>query len=121
MKYGVKGIYTRSVGEGENNYYEECVFSVKATSFDEACEKAEKYAAKTLGEYRNPSGILVKVEKFEVLDCFLAFDEEEDVQEIYSAFIKNSSSLNEKDFYAIITERCSAENLYDLRFSEFNS
>ena len=43
MIYGVKVIHTYMVGEDDQRFYEELILRVKAQSFDEAYEKAEKY------------------------------------------------------------------------------
>lgn len=120
MKYGVKVIYTYSVGENSRKYYEESILSVTAESFEEAYEKAEGYAKENSDEHINPHGELVKTEKIEMLDCFLAGDKENDVQEIYSSINNNKTSLNEEEFYDAITTQCSTEELYDLRYEEFN-
>ena len=120
MKYGVKVIYTYTVGNNYKKYYEEQILSVNAGSFEEAYEKAEKYAAGYNDAYTNPRGDRVKTEKIEVLDCFLALEEEADVQEIYSSFMKNKTSLTENEFYDAITNQCNAKELYNLRYQEFN-
>ncbi len=120
MKYGVKVIYTYSVGEDCRKFYEEQILSVNAESFDEAYEKAEQYTAEYDTEHTNPKGELVKTEKVEFVDCFLAFDEEGDVQEIYSSTTKNKTSLTDEQFYIAISNECTNEELYDLRYGEFN-
>ncbi|MBQ9134047.1 MAG: DUF4288 domain-containing protein [Clostridia bacterium] len=120
MKYGVKVICTYSVGENCRKYYEQSVLSVNADSFDEAYKKAEKYVNKNCDEHTNPNGECVKTEKVEFLDCFLAMDEEEDVQEIYAAYTKNKTPLKEEEFYNVITDQCHPDELYDLRYAEFN-
>ena len=120
MKYGVKVIYTYSVGEDCRKFYEEQILSVNAESFDEAYEKAEQYSAEYDTEHINPKGELVKTEKVEFVDCFLAFDEEGDVQEIYSSITKNKTSLTDEQFYIAINNQCTKEEVYDLRYEEFN-
>ena len=42
------------------------------------------------------------------------------MQEIYSVTLKNKFSLSEEDFYEAITNQCDAEEMYDLRYDEFN-
>ena len=120
MKYGVKVIYTYSVGKDCRKFYEEQILSVNAESFDEAYEKAEQYTAEYDTEYTNPNGELVKKEKVEFVDCFLAFDEEGDVQEIYSSTTKNKTSLTDEQFYIAISNQCTNEELYGLRYEDFN-
>ena len=46
--------------------------------------------------------------------------EEDGVQEVYSATFNNKSSLSENDFYKAITAQCDADELFDLRYEEFN-
>ncbi len=120
MKYGVKVIYTYSVGEDCRKFYEEQILSVNAESFDDAYEKAEQYTSEYDTEHTNPKGEMVKTEKVEFVDCFLAFDEEGDVQEIYSSTTQNKTSLTDEQFYIAISNQCTNEELYDLRYEEFN-
>ena len=120
MRYGVKIVYTYTVGKSSRKFYEESVLSINAESFDEAYEKAETYASKGLDEHLNPHGETVKAEKFELIDCFVAMDEEDEVYEIYSAFKNNKTSLEESKFYEALTAQCDVEELYDLRYKEFN-
>ena len=120
MKYGVKVIYTYSVGEDCRKFYEEQILSVNAESFDDAYEKAEQYTSEYDTEHTNPTGEMVKMEKVEFVDCFLAFDEEGDVQEIYSSTTQNKTSLTDEQFYIAISNQCTNEELYDLRYEEFN-
>ena len=120
MKYGVKVILTYSVEPDNRKFYEESIYLVDAETFDDAYEKAEEYTREFDLEYTNPKGQKVKTEKIDFIDCFLAFDEEDGVQEIYSATLKNESSLSDEDFYEAITNQCDAEEMYDLRYDEFN-
>ena len=120
MKYGVKVILTYSVEPDNRKFYEESIYLVDAETFDDAYEKAEEYTREFELEYTNPKGQKVKTEKIDFVDCFLAFDEEDGVQEIYSVTLKNKSSLSEEDFYEAITNQCDAEEMYDLRYDEFN-
>ena len=120
MKYGVKVIFTYSVEPNNKKFYEESIYLVDAESFDDAYEKAEKYTSEIDLEYTNPKGKKVKTEKIDFVDCFLAFDEEDGVQEIYSTTFQNKSSLTEEDFYEAITNQCDADEMCDLRYEEFN-
>ena len=120
MKYGVKVIFTYSVDNDKEKFYEETIYMVEAKSFEDAYEKVEKYINKYDFDHMNPKNRLVKREKIELLDCFLAFEEEDNVQEIYSSTTKNKTSLSEEDFYNAITTQCDADELYDLRYKEFN-
>ena len=120
MKYGVKVIFTYSIEPDNRKFYEETIYLVDAESFDDAYEKAEKHKKVIDLEYTNPKGQKVKTEKIDFVDCFLAFDEEDGVQEVYSATFKNKSSLTEEDFYETITNQCDADEMHDLRYEEFN-
>ena len=120
MKYGVKVIFTYSVEPDNQKFYEESIYLVDAESFDDAYEKAEEYTKEIDLEHTNPKGQKVKTEKIDFVDCFLVFDEEDGVQEIYSTTFKNKSSLSEECFYKAITNQCDADELFDLRYEEFN-
>ncbi len=120
MKYGVKVIFTYSVEPDNRIFYEESIYLIGAESFDGAYKKAEEYTKDFDMEHINPKGQKVKTEKIDFIDCFLAFDEEDGVHEIYSTTFKNKSSLSEEDFYKAITNQCDAEEMYDLRYDEFN-
>ena len=120
MKYGVKVMFTYSIEPDNRKFYEETIYMVEADSFDDAYEKAEKHVYKFDFDHLNPKGQMVKREKVDFLDCFLAFDEEYGVQEVYSATTKNKTSLTEEEFYKAITKRCDADEMYDQRNQEFN-
>ena len=120
MKYGVKVIFTHFVEPDNRTYYEETIYLVDAESFDDAYKKAEEYTNDIDLEYINTKGRKVKTEKIDFIDCFLAFDEEDGVQEIYSTTLKNKLSLSEEDFYKAITSQCDVDEMYDVRYVEFN-
>ena len=120
MKYGVKVIFTYSVEPDNQKFYEKSIYLVDAESFDEAYKKAEEYTKDVDLEHTNPKGQKVETEKIDFIDCFLAFDEENGVQEIYSTTFKNNSSLSEEEFYKAITIQCAGEEMYALRYEEFN-
>ena len=120
MKYSVKVIFTYSVESDNQKFYEDSIYLVDAESFDDAYKKAEEHTKDFDLEHINPKGQKVKTEKIDFIDCFLVFDEEDGVQEIYSTTFKNKSSLAENDFYKAITVQCDADELLDLRYEEFN-
>lgn len=120
MTYGVKVIHTYIVGEDNQRFYEELILRVEAQSFDEAYEKAEKYMQDANCEYLNIYGETVKTLQIKAIDCFLAFDMEEDVQELYSSFSTNCCSLTEDEYYESITSLCTEKELRPLRNKEFN-
>jgi len=115
MIYGVKAIHTYAVGAEERLFYEELILKVSADSFDAAYEKAEQYLQEQVCEYKNTNDERVKTQKIEAMDCFLAFDPEGDVQEVYSSFSRNDSSLSEEEYYRLLTSPCDKETLYPLR------
>ncbi|MBQ2995648.1 MAG: DUF4288 domain-containing protein [Oscillibacter sp.] len=120
MIYGVKVIHTYSVGKDDRCFYEELILKVNADSFDEAYEKTEQYMRDCVCEYKNINGESVKTQAIEALDCFLAVDPEGDVQELYSSFSINDSSLPEEEYYRLITSPCGEKELRPLRNKEFN-
>ena len=120
MTYGVKLIRTVSVGNGDQRFYEEIILKVNADSFDDAYSKAEAYAQNNAGEYRNTNNEIVRTIKTEAVDCFLAFEEEDSVQELYSSFYTNSTALSEDEFYRSVTTPCEEDALLLLRNQEFN-
>ena len=70
LLYGVKLMYRYMVG-GEV-YYEESVLRVRASSFDDAMEKAEEYADSLIDRnHINPFGLEVRESVCDVMDCFL--------------------------------------------------
>ena len=115
MEYGVKVIHTHTVGEEEVRFYEELILKVNASSFDEAYEKAERYMADAFCEYTNIDGKRVKTYKIESIDCFMAHDAENGVQQVYSSFKRNFSPLSEDLYYEAITATCDTTDRRPLR------
>lgn len=121
MKYGVRVLFTYSVTNHEKNFYEQTIYLVEAESYDEAYLKTEKYINKYEYDHLNPNNELVKRERIELIDCFCVVEEDdEDVEEIYSCIIQNTTLLNEDEFYEAIVSQCDADQMYDLRYKEFN-
>ncbi|MBE6788708.1 MAG: DUF4288 domain-containing protein [Ruminococcaceae bacterium] len=120
MIYGVKVIHIHTVGENDQRYYEELILRVEADSFDDAYEKAELYMKNAVCRYKNPKGDTVKTLNIEAVDCFLAFEPDGDVQEMYSSFSINNSLLSEEEYYKIISSSCGEKELRPLRNAEFN-
>lgn len=110
--YGVKIVYTYMVNN--KKFYEEMILSVRASSIDEAYEKADKYAKQNLYEYININDDTVTIQ-YEILDCFIVYDMENDIQEVYSMYSTNNTRLTDEEYYMIITERCEKDELYPLR------
>lgn len=120
MIFGVKVIQTHAVGDKDLRFYEELILKVDANSFDEAYEKAESYMEDADFEYTNINGEKVRTVQIEAIDCFLAFEPEGDVQEIYSSFSTNKTSLSEEAYYQAISSPCEEKELCPLRNKEFN-
>ena len=120
MIYGVKVIHTHTVGENDQRYYEELILRVEADSFDHAYEKAENYMKGAVCEYKNQKGETVKTLNIEAVNCFLAYEPEGDVQEMYSSFSSNNGSLSEEEYYEVISSSCGEEELRPLRNADFN-
>lgn len=119
-KYGLK-IFFKSVVGGET-FFEESIVFLKAEDFDDAYEKAWKYAKERLSEpYLNIYGERVNESVFDIVDCFEMFDEDTDaVQEIYSCFKKNRNGKPEQEFIDFLSDDCTEEELLPLRAMEFN-
>ena len=120
MKYSVKVIFTYSVECDGGTFYEESIFLVDAESFDEAYAKVENHIKDFDTVYVNPEGRKVKTENVDILNCFLCFDKENGVQEVYSSISKNNTSADRGEFYKAITSICESDDLTPLRYGEFN-
>lgn len=120
MLYGVKVIHIHEVGTAKKRIYEELILTVNASSFEDAYEKAERYMQDAVCEYTNVNGETVKTVNIEAVDCFLAFDPENDVQEVYSAFSVNKTALSEEDYYDVIASACDENDMRALRNIEFS-
>lgn len=119
--YGVKIIYKHTVKDEENTvFFEEQILTVTANSFDEAYQLAEKYAKESCDEHTNPDGQSVRCEIYKIADCFLAFDEENNIKEVYSMITKNKTKISDEEFADILTNCCDKEEMYALRYGEFN-
>ncbi len=119
MIYGVKVIHVLTVENSDRRYYEELILRVEANSFDEAYRKAEHYMKDAVCEYKNLKGETVKTLSIEAVDCFLVYESDGDVQEVYSSFSINCSSLTEEEYYKTITFACGEKEMRPLRNSEF--
>lgn len=119
--YGVKIIYKYTVDDEKNtNFFEEQILTVMANSFDDAYKRAQKYAIETCDNHLNPYGQNVNMEVYSIADCFLAFDEEEGIREVYSMITQNKTNLSNNEFIDMLTHRCTKDELYILRYKEFN-
>lgn len=98
MTYGVKAIHIMSIGESDQRYYEEIILRVEAVSFDEAYSKAAQYLKNNVLDHINPDGERVKTMEITCVDCFLASEPECDVQEIFSTFSSNLTSMTENEY-----------------------
>ena len=112
--YGLKIIYQYTVGD--DVFYEEQIVTTKAESFDEAYQKAWDYAKGYCDEHLNPDGEKVIQNVYDVADCYLADDEEDEVKEVYSAFKKNRTVLSDEEFIDVLSDGCTAEELKALRY-----
>ena len=120
MTYGVKVIHTHTIGENDHRIYEELVLKVEADSFDDAYEKAEAYMQDYVCEYTNIYGETVKTLSIEAVNCYLADEPEGDVQEVFSSFSINHSSLSEEEYYCCIADSCTIEERYPILNTDFN-
>ena len=119
--YGVKILLKHTVDDEKTTvFFEELIVEVKASSFDEAYKIAEEYAERYCDEHINPYGQSVKCEIYKMVDCFLSFDEEDNVREVYSMITKNKTQISDDEFAGILTYKCDREEMYVLRYEEFN-
>ncbi len=109
--YGVKVVYKYVVhSQKPQVLYEEQILKINADSFDEAYQKAEKYIESYIDKYTNINGDNVEISLYKEVDCFKCYEEENDIQEVYSGFLKlDDNSLKS------ITTPCETEELKILR------
>lgn len=112
MRYGVKVIKTYCVED--KSFFEENILMLQAISFDDALDKAETYINDCEREYTNCDDNIVKLERTEVLDCFLVYEDDE-IVEVYSSFSTNNTSMSDDDFYKVVTDIADTDELYTLR------
>ena len=80
----------------------------------EAFAKAEEYANTYCFEYINVSGDKVSTEVYSLEDCYLIYEEDNDVREVYSCITGN------KDAGKVWSNSCTSEEMKELRNIEFN-
>ena len=113
--YGIKVIYNHTVhSEPQLNFFELQILMIKANSDDEAFAKAEEYAITYCFEYINVSGDKVSTEVYSLEDCYLIYEEDNDVREVYSCITGN------KDAGKVWSNSCTSEEMKELRNIEFN-
>lgn len=109
--FGVKLIFKYVVNsQAPQVLYEEQILRIRAASFDNAYQKTDEYVASYIDKYTNINGDTVEISLHKVADCFLVFDEENDIQEVYSGFY----NLDENALNAISTP-CEKEEIHILR------
>ena len=115
-KYSVK-LIIRSVVETGEIFLEESILMIKAASFDDAYEKAERYAAESgiCDAYRNCKGQLVTLEVVSYADCFLVFDDDEEVTEVYSSIKKPNETMTEKLIVSVEEMSATRKEMLPLR------
>ena len=115
--YGVKLLYRYEVcGEV---FYEESILRIKANSFDDALAKAAQYADDAIiTDHINPNGFSVKESVYDIMDCYLIDESENDsdVQEVYSGIMKNRLDVTDEEFTEQVFDQCSDEELVNIRF-----
>lgn len=115
MQYGVRVLYAISVGECDERFYEISIFTVQAESAEESFEKVEKYLKEVhTASYLNAKRETVKV-SFEILDSFSIYDDEDGITEVYSAHVRNHSTLSEEEYKKVLTSQCDTDELVPLR------
>ena len=112
--YGVKLVCRYAVGE--DVFYEERVLRVRADSFDDAIEKASRYAETSLENGRvNMYGQSVEERVCESMNCYLIDENEAGIEETYSSIMKNQTKMPEEAFLDLLTGGCEREEMKALR------
>ena len=113
--YGVKLLFKYTVND--EIFYEESIIKVSADSFDNAYEKAERYAEERLDkEHINPDGDKVIMSFSGAVDCFMICDDNEDIEEVYSSFMKKPDTMSEKEHFELLSKSCTKEEMNALRY-----
>ena len=102
-KYVVDGLYPQEL-------YEEQVLKIYAESFDEAYQKADKFVESYKDKYTNINGDNVEISLYKEVDCFKCYEDDGDIEEIYSGFLKLDDNALKS-----ITTPCEADDLFILR------
>lgn len=98
-----------------NEFFEESVLLVKASSFDDAYQIAEMTAQKDNCIYENKYGQMVKNEFFESIDCFHLFDSPQSSVEVYSTFFLKRQNDDEQTVLDKRYDCCTTEEKHLLR------
>lgn len=109
--YGVKLVYKYAVhSQVPQELYEEQILKIYAESFDEAYQKADKYVESYIDKYTNINGDIVEISLYKEVDCFKCYNDDSDIEEIYSGFLKLGD-----DALKSITTPCEIEEMKILR------
>lgn len=96
-------------------FFEESVLLVKASSFDEAYEIAEKSARDYNDIYTNKYGQTVKQEFYKSIDCFILYGSPKNCVEVYSNYFLEKQNDDEEFLIDKRYENCTVEELHLLR------
>ena len=109
--FGVKLIFKYVVNSKMPQIlYEEQILRIKAESFDNAYQKADEYVASYIAKYTNINGDSVEISLYKEVDCFLCYEEDDGIQEVYSGFLKLDDNALKS-----ITTPCETDDLFILR------
>ncbi len=112
--YSIKILFKYTINEIKE-FFEESIIMLKATSFDDAYNKAEEYVQETIPmEWTNQYGQHVLVSVVAYVDCFQIVEDEE-VTEVYSSFRINKSKLGQQEYIKLLTDCCESDELKELR------
>ena len=116
MRYSVKLIIKYAAETGET-LLEESILMLDAASFDEAYEKAERYAREAEIEctYENVFGRRVSVKIASFSDCFAVYDEDGGVTEVYSSMKRCSDELPEAAVFTVLDASAEREQMLPFR------
>ena len=109
--FGVKLVYKYVVHSQEPQVlYEEQILKINADSFDEAYQKSDKFVESYKDKYTNINGDNVEISLYKQVDCFKCYEDDGDIEEIYSGFLKLDNNALKS-----ITTPCEADDLFILR------
>lgn len=109
--YSVKLVYKYVVhSQKPQVLYEEQILRIKAESFEDAYKKADEYAASYIDKYTNINGDTVEISLYKAVDCFMCFEEDNGIQEVYSGFFNADENLLKS-----VATACEADELQILR------
>ncbi|WP_073080810.1 DUF4288 domain-containing protein [Sporobacter termitidis] len=98
-----------------NEFFEERVVLVQASSFDEAYRIAEREAKDNNDIYENKYGQIVEHDFYKSLDCYHLFEAPQASAEVYSTFFSKKQNEDEQKLLNEKYNSCTIEEMHVLR------